>query len=245
MSEELHQFLGKAAAFYLNVHLSNNEIIGLTGGSTVYEIIQSISHSWNLNIKGMIVQMMGSVSRSVSNINPFNIMQDACERLNMEGKYLNAPGIVDTPEQREQIISDSSFIDVSNLWNNCTWAISGIGAAPFDPSAMINKEHVISESDVNCLINNNAIGDIMYHFFDIDGNEISCISNRIISINLDVLCNIPNVLFVSGGHNKVRSILGALRTGCVKILITDEETAEEILSISGTVNKSGPKLCKS
>jgi len=39
----------------------------------------------------------------------------------------------------------------------------------------------------------------------------------------------PNVVTVAGGRHKVDAILGAIRGGFIKILVTDEDTAREVI----------------
>ncbi|MGC8972063.1 MAG: sugar-binding domain-containing protein [bacterium] len=38
---------------------------------------------------------------------------------------------------------------------------------------------------------------------------------------------------VAGGKNKIRAILGALRMGVLNGLVTDEQTARELLNLGG------------
>ena len=53
-----------------------------------------------------------------------------------------------------------------------------------------------------------------------------------ILIDLADLRQIPVVAGIAGGKNKVQAILGALRTGCLNTLITDEDTAARVLKAS-------------
>jgi DNA-binding transcriptional regulator LsrR (DeoR family) len=52
---------------------------------------------------------------------------------------------------------------------------------------------------------------------------------RMITIDLDDLKRIPVVAGIAGGRHKVQSILGALRTGYLNTLITDEDTARRVV----------------
>ena len=51
-----------------------------------------------------------------------------------------------------------------------------------------------------------------------------------IGIGLDQLRAIPEVIGIAGGMEKVRAVLGALRGGYVKTLITDVATARAVLA---------------
>jgi DNA-binding transcriptional regulator LsrR (DeoR family) len=75
-----------------------------------------------------------------------------------------------------------------------------------------------------------AVGDVLGHFFDADGQPVpNPIEERLMALSLDELGGIPTVICAAGGLSKVPSILGALRGGYVSVLITDEETALAML----------------
>jgi lsr operon transcriptional repressor len=50
-----------------------------------------------------------------------------------------------------------------------------------------------------------------------------------VAIPLEDIKKMQNVIGIAGGLNKVEAILGALRGGYIKILITDELTALKIV----------------
>ena len=76
-----------------------------------------------------------------------------------------------------------------------------------------------------------AIGDIVNEFYDINGNIVKHkISRSIFTIGVDKLKKIPIVIGIAGGRRKVEPIIGALRGKFINILITDENTAKEILN---------------
>ncbi len=65
-----------------------------------------------------------------------------------------------------------------------------------------------------------------------DGQPISTrYDDRTLGISLAQLCNIPDVIAIAGSDPKykVHPMLGALRTGCLNVLITDRWTAEAVL----------------
>ena len=60
-------------------------------------------------------------------------------------------------------------------------------------------------------------------------------SGRRIGLGLERLREMPNVVGVAGGRHKAEAVLGAIRGGFIKVLVTDENTAEELLA-KGTVD---------
>ena len=69
------------------------------------------------------------------------------------------------------------------------------------------------------------------------------LSSRIIGIPVESLRRIPKILCVAGGLEKAYSLLGALKTGLITILVTDEKTAAAVLEArredeSGQIGRS-------
>jgi len=62
-------------------------------------------------------------------------------------------------------------------------------------------------------------------FFCRDGEPGGHLDARTIAIEWSQLEAIPTVVAIAEGLRKVEAILGALRTRCVDVLITDEATA--------------------
>jgi DNA-binding transcriptional regulator LsrR (DeoR family) len=56
--------------------------------------------------------------------------------------------------------------------------------------------------------------------------------NRVIGMSIPDLRKIKTVIGIAGGKNKVAAICGALTGRLVDVLVTDEQTAQGILSLS-------------
>jgi DNA-binding transcriptional regulator LsrR (DeoR family) len=107
--------------------------------------------------------------------------------------------------------------------------VVGIGHVEFQKiSSMFFADH-ISPHALSRLESKGAVGDICARFFDIIGTYVFP-ELGVIGINLEQLKAIPEVIAVAGGMEKVRAVLGALRGGYVKTLITDTETAQAVLT---------------
>ncbi len=104
-------------------------------------------------------------------------------------------------------------------------SIVGIGA--MDDGATIVKSSILSHNDFLLLGMKGAVGDVICHFIDKDGNLVDTdIDSRLVSVKLDALNQLENVIGVAAGKHKVSAITATLRGGYLDILITDESTAE-------------------
>ena len=73
-----------------------------------------------------------------------------------------------------------------------------------------------------------AVGDLCGRFFDVQGRQC-LVEPGVIGIPLEQLKALDHVIGVAGGEEKVAAILGALRGGCLNVLVTDTVTAEAVL----------------
>ncbi|MEI6875206.1 MAG: sugar-binding domain-containing protein, partial [Spirochaetota bacterium] len=107
-------------------------------------------------------------------------------------------------------------------------ALVGIGY-PDKSSSMVLAGY-FRKDDLRDLLKYHVVGDICTRFFDGMGAVPPiALNDRVIGIELGALREIDNVIGVAGGPQKVRAILGALRAGFLKSLITDSVTAAAIL----------------
>ena len=74
------------------------------------------------------------------------------------------------------------------------------------------------------------VGDVCTSYFDINGETCRAKSDVLIAIKPNIICTIPRVIAAAGGMDKVESITGAIRSGMITDLITDERTAKALLS---------------
>jgi DNA-binding transcriptional regulator LsrR (DeoR family) len=73
---------------------------------------------------------------------------------------------------------------------------------------------------------------MLIHPFDLQGRFVSeRLRELVIGFDARNLHRVPLTIGVAGGAEKVRPILGALRTGALSALVTDDETAREVLEL--------------
>ncbi len=113
------------------------------------------------------------------------------------------------------------------MGNQADVALVGIGGSP-KHSTMVKsyKDYGIID-DLN---EKEIAGDICYNFINDEGNLIENEWNeKTISADINKLKNIPLVIGVAAGEEKVRGIKAALRGELIHVLITDEITAKLLL----------------
>jgi DNA-binding transcriptional regulator LsrR (DeoR family) len=77
-----------------------------------------------------------------------------------------------------------------------------------------------------------AVGEILIAPFDIQGEFICpALRDRVLAFDARKLRDVPVSIGVGAGERKVRPILGALRSGAVRTLVTDVATAEALVTL--------------
>ena len=109
--------------------------------------------------------------------------------------------------------------------------IALVGIGDLDPATSgFVKAGVADAQQLSNYRENGAIGDMAWQIFDSEGALYACeLNQRIIGVTLDELRAVPCTIAVAVGLNKAAAILGALRTGAINVLCTDEDTAARML----------------
>ena len=69
------------------------------------------------------------------------------------------------------------------------------------------------------------------HLLDKNGKPVKNLLNqRIVSLELDTFKKIPISIGIAAQQQKTAPIIAALRGGYIKVLVTDEETANDVLA---------------
>ena len=146
---------------------------------------------------------------------------------NSKVKYLHAPAIVDSAVIRNAMVADRSVSDALAAAAASEFALVGIGSMG-DDATLMRVGH-LDPDDRARLIRSGAVGTLNGRFFDELGRAVGHLERRTIALTWDQLAAIPTVVAVAAGPTKVGAIAGALETGCIDVLVTDEPTARGLL----------------
>ena len=144
--------------------------------------------------------------------------------------YLHAPLLLDSADVRDALLEDSSVRATLTAASQCELALVGIGE--MGPDATVFRANVVSGPDRALLLKAGVIGSLCGHFFDRLGRPAGHLDGRTIALGWSQLERIPTTVAVAAGASKLEAICGALRTGCIKVLVTDQKTAEGLLECS-------------
>ncbi|MBR6427488.1 MAG: winged helix-turn-helix transcriptional regulator [Clostridia bacterium] len=205
------------------------EKIGVSWGKTVKEMVDRLDLS-AVDSRADIVPLLGSSDNTVPQFTVNEMALTLSRKVNGNPKHIYLPLDAGTMADFKHYTSTSQYAQISELWKSLDIAFVGIGSFPTD----IDSKPVCYPREkeiVKSIISQNPVGDICTNYFDIDGGSVMPESNVLIKASDDVLRNIPRVVGVAGGSRKPRAIIGAIRSGIITDIVTDEMTAQTIIRL--------------
>jgi DNA-binding transcriptional regulator LsrR (DeoR family) len=147
------------------------------------------------------------------------------------GRYrlFPAPALVESPQVQAAIMQERPIRDTLDLARKVDIAVLGIGTTDPAMSSFVRAEY-LTPKEVREVAEAGAVGDICAAHFDIHGTILDIyITARVIGVSDADLMKIPFRLGVAGGAIKAPAILGALRSGLLSALVTDDLAARKVL----------------
>ena len=226
----LRKILGLTAAELLPDLIAGRRKIGLGCGRTILEMLDHIDLGGRQ--AATVVPLFGGMENIEPEFQVNALAQRLAAALGGEYRAIYAPVIAGSAEARATITSDPMIKPVVDMWESLDLAIVGIGySIATYGSAFIRA---ISEKDMDDIKNAAAAGDVCRQMFSITGEPCQLDLNaRLIAMSLEQLKRVPMVVAIAGGKVKAKAILGALRGGYTKFLISDEATVRYVLELHG------------
>ena len=229
ISANITKSIGNAAGMFMSDTLKDGMSVGVGWGATLYESLQTLSTKPLENVQ--VISLLGGIVQA-RRFNPAEFAWQFARAIGADCYLLQAPAVVDSPATREALIERCGLNDVFKRAEKLDIAMLSAGNMAPDSTAF--RFHMLSENDRLDLITRGAVGDLLYNFFDIDGRLIDHpVNNRIMSIPLTQLRDVPLRVLSAGGAEKIDVLRGAIKLIDCNVLITNEETAKALLAHKG------------
>ena len=217
-SSAINQSIAQGAAHYVSDHLREDGYLNIGYGDTVSRMLGFLAKNREESLN--VVSLTGGVSYYLPSV--------GTTAYSMHLFLTPSPLVVSSRQVRDALLDEKSLQDVSTMTEYADMSVVGIGAAV--EGATVLRNGILNEGELTVLKMQGAVGDILNHFMDKDGNLIQTeIEDRVISTDLDKLRQLKNVVGVAGGKDKVTAIKAVLNGGYLNVLITDSDTAAELL----------------
>ncbi|MEH7117928.1 sugar-binding transcriptional regulator [Neobacillus vireti] len=221
----IKNYLGEKAAAFLNDIVKDDDIIGVTWGTTLYHIAVELRQKFVKNVK--VVQLKGGVSHAETNTYASEILYLFGKAYNTTPLNLPLPAIVDHIVVKQAMEADRHIRRILEMGKKANISVFTIGSIKTD--SLLFQLGYFTDSDLESLYGK-AVGDICSRFFDKDGKVCNeSLNQRTLGVNLDELSKKEYSIVVAGGPNKIEGIYGALKGKYANVLITDQFTAKFLL----------------
>jgi len=221
-NESVHRLMTvKAAMEYIQpIFQKGNQKIALSWGRTIQELIQNLPETATTG--NIVFPLFGATDNENSYFSSNELARKLADKLNATPKCAWFPYLVDSNEDCRLLKQLSYYKRMQDMWDAADVAILGIGNTEI--LEVFGK--TFGYSDIHA----QAVGDVATHFFDENGSFIDLYSNTLCA-SVENIRKAKEAIAIACGKEKAQAIAGALRTGMIDTLITDEYTARQILTI--------------
>ncbi|WP_026694504.1 sugar-binding transcriptional regulator [Peribacillus kribbensis] len=210
--------LGKECAACIKRNLSGENIIAVTGGSTLAAVADMLTPD---SRKTLFVPARGGLGEDVHN-QANTIAANMAASMESDCRVLYVPEQV-SREAYRSFMKEPGIKDVISLINKANIVVHGIG----DALAMAERRKSPPEI-MEKIKKGNAVGEAFGYYFDEKPEIIHKVHT--IGIQKEDLEHSDHVIAVAGGISKAKAIRAYLKMApATTILITDEAVANELL----------------
>lgn len=213
--------LGKVAANYLKNIVQDKDIIALTGGSTVKEVVDNMPKINTLK-DAVVVPARGGIGRDVE-LQANTLVANLASKINANYKLMHVQDNL-SEAALKAVMEEKSIKEVLDMIHKVNILIHGIGIA----EVMATRRGIASE-EIAYIEEKKAVAEAFGYYFDMKGNVVH--SSPTIGIKRESIKNANKLIAVSGGKKKAKAILAAELRNTNSVLITDEGAAREIINI--------------
>lgn len=223
------RMVGRLAAEVLRVAVRPGTTVGIGDGASVLATADALEETAT-PVAVTVVPLCGGFWATGQEREPYRRIAEA---LGAQVRGLMAPGLLDDAATRTALVAHAGIRAISGLWDRLDVALFGIGGPAWSASLVGDAiERQLEEAE--------AVGEVLVAPFDLDGRFVCpALRERVIAFDARNLGRVPASIGLASGEAKVRPILGALRAGIVRTLVTDVATAEAVVALDD-VTRAAP-----
>lgn len=219
--------LAQAGAAEIERHLRSTEpkVLAIGTGRVLRACVDELS---SLDCEQhKIVALLGNIA-SDGSASKYDVVVRMAEHINAKHYPMPLPVLPSSKKEKEQLHAQSYVANNLKLSENADVTFVGVGnLGTYSP---LHLDGFITSEELDELEKKGAVGEIISWVFDRQGNLLNCaVNQRVASTPLKVGPD-KAVYAIAAGEEKVDAILGALRSKMINGLITNEYTAERLLS---------------
>ena len=210
----------QAAKYFLNI-IKEDDIVSIAGGSTMLEFAKSIKSDKKYN-SVTVVPARGSVGLDVETQSN-NVVAEVSKNIHANYKLLNVPDQL-CEESIKTLTQEPEIKNTLELIKNSNVLVFSIGRA----DEMV-KRRKLSDEKAKDIMNKKAVGEAFGHYFNKKGEIVYKLNT--VGIDMESFKNKRETIAVFAGRKKAEAFIPISKINKNIVLITDEESAKEILKL--------------
>lgn len=221
---QLRNIIGAEVGAYISQALTANMTIGLGWGKTLSAAVPAIVPR---NPDGVrVMSLLGGLTR-VSEQNPSEFAWRVAARLGAECYMMAGPVFAPDPPTRDALARHTGMSDIFLRARSLDMAIVSVG--DLTPHSVFREYGLLSSDELASLERAGAIGDLLCHFVDAEGNIVDHpVNRRVLAVNPLDLRGTRDLILASGGWHKLGVIRASLKLLQPTVLIVDDLVAERL-----------------
>ena len=215
------RMVGIRAAEVLRSAIRAGSTVGVGDGASVAATASALGEA-AMPVAATVVPLCGGYWATGQEREPYRRIADAIDG---QARGLMAPGLVDDAATQRALVAHAGVRAILDLWERLDVALYGIGGPAWSAAELGDETGQELEAA-------GAVGEMLVAPFTLDGRFVGdALRERVIAFDARRLGRVPVGIAVASGESKVRPILGALRSGVVRTLVTDVTTAEAVVTL--------------
>lgn len=223
------RMVGRLGAQVLRGVLRDGDIVGIGDGASMSAVADALDEAAT-PVAATVVPLAGGYWSPGPERDPFRRIADA---FGAQPHGLMAPGLLDDAITRDALAAHAGVRAVIELWGRLDVAVFGIGGRSWGVAS-------VGDLVARRLDEAGAVGEVLIAPYDLAGRFVGTeLRERILAFDARGLAQVPTSIGIGAGDSKVRPILGALRAGIVRTLVTDVGSAEAVLALDAAEPTDG------
>jgi deoxyribonucleoside regulator len=239
---ELKEDLGTAAARYFEKVAADGARVGLSCGYTLYQLIRALRERRFRDLE--LYPLSGESTLQLVDLFPNTLVGMMAAKYRPHVRAYALPvqvlgSFAAAQRERRRLLRKGEVRRIYEAATDVDIVLVGIGMIGEATAGFCSVAEFYGVS-VRRLRALGVVGEINYHPFDRDGKlidrkELRPLTQRVLAVPPTRLRELSGqygklVIAVAGGPDKREAILGAMRGRFANVLVTDEDTAEALLS---------------
>lgn len=218
--------VARTAAKYL-VGRTAVRSLGISWGRTMTALAGALNEGWTTGV--VVYQTNGGPTHAGDN-EVFSSVSAIAHKGKGTAHTLPAPALVGNPDLGPHLMAEQSVIRVLSGAHSANAIIYSPGTVTKD--SVLVKSGFLTPQQIERTRAMGAVGDILSHFVDANGEPISAeLERRTIALPLSRLATAKHKVAVAGEPAKAEVLVAGARAGLADVIIIDIPTAERVLAL--------------